>query len=117
MFAYPLASPLVVEDSGEIDYQVAYLQAVFPNQSETSRYHLALMDRDGSNRRVLFPPEGKIGMEPLKNWGAWSPQKMTETQSYFLAIIYQGNLFFVDAATGQAQQITADGLTSRVAWK
>jgi hypothetical protein len=32
-------------------------------------------------------------------------------------LIHQGNLWLVDTVTGEAQQITGDGLTSRVVWK
>ncbi|MCJ7735592.1 MAG: G5 domain-containing protein, partial [Anaerolineales bacterium] len=33
MFAYPLPSPVTAKPSGEASYQVAYLQAIFPEQS------------------------------------------------------------------------------------
>jgi hypothetical protein len=117
MFAYPLASPLLTQESGDIDYRIAYLQAVFPTQSETSRYHLAVMDRDGSNRQVLFPPEENPALEPQLNWGAWSPESMPESGNYDLAVLYDGNLWLVDAVTGEATQITGDGLTTRVIWR
>ncbi|MBN2550070.1 MAG: G5 domain-containing protein [Anaerolineales bacterium] len=117
MFAYPLASPLMTFDTGEIDYQIAYLQAIFPDQSETSRYRLAVMDRDGSNRRTLFPQEEGSGLEPQLYWGAWSPAIMPESGNYALAVLYQGNLWLVDVITGEAVQVTSDGLTSRVLWK
>jgi hypothetical protein len=117
MFAYPLASPLQSPSTGEIDYQIAYLQAAFPEQSETSRYRLVVMDRDGSNRRTLFPPAENTGMAPEQHWGAWSPAPLSESASYNLAVLYQGNLWLVDAATGEAFQITGDGLTTRVLWR
>lgn len=60
MFAYPSASPFV---NGE-GYTLAYLQAIFPEQSETSKYRLVWMDCDGSNRSNIFPPEGSPGLEP-----------------------------------------------------
>jgi hypothetical protein len=122
MFAYPLASPLQAQPSGEQSYQVAYLQASFPDQSETSRYRIMVMDRDGSNRQFLFPAEGTQGLIPQREWGAWSPAPMPETGHNALAVIYQGNLWLVDAGAGQAQnpaawQITGDELTSRVVWR
>ncbi len=55
MFAYPLASPLQQLGTGDLEYQIAFLQAENPERSDTSRYRLAVMDRDGSNRRSLFP--------------------------------------------------------------
>jgi resuscitation-promoting factor RpfB len=117
MFSYPLASPIQPQPDGEKAYQVAYLQSIFPLQSETSRYHLVLMDRDGSNKRVLFPVEGAPGLTPLKDWGVWSPSPLDDTRSLVLAVIYQDNLWFVDTEAGSARQITGDGLVSRLDWK
>ncbi len=116
MFAYPLASPLQ-NPGGELDYQIAYLQALFPEQSETSRYRLAVMDRDGSNRRMIFPSEESAGLDPQQRWGAWSPQALPGSNHYALAALYQGNLWLVDAATGEAWQVIGDGLTTRVLWR
>jgi resuscitation-promoting factor RpfB len=117
MFSYPLPSPLQIKDSGENAYQIAFLQSIFPTQSETSRYRLALMDRDGSNRRILFPPEGSPGINPQNGWGAWSPVGMEGSESSSLAVIYQDNLWMVDIESGEARQITGDDLVSRVDWK
>jgi len=117
MFSYPLASPVQSSPSGEIDYQIAYLHAIFPRQSDSSRYRLAIMDRDGSNRRELFPPEETIGIEPQLGWGAWSPTSMPETGNFVIAIIYQGNLWLVDSVTGEPLQITGDKLTNRIIWR
>jgi resuscitation-promoting factor RpfB len=117
MFSYPLTSPVQVKPDGEKAFQVAYLQSIFPLQSETSRYHLMLMDRDGSNKRVLFPVEGAPGFSPQKNWGSWSPAPLDDTGSHALAVIYQDNLWIIDTVTGSARQITGDGLISRIDWK
>ena len=117
MFSYPMPSPLQTLSSGENDYQIAFLQSIFPTQSETSRYRLAVMDRDGSDRRILFPSEGSPGLIPQAGWGVWSPGKLEDTESYHLAVIYQNNLWMVDAQNGEARQITGDDLVSRVDWK
>jgi resuscitation-promoting factor RpfB len=117
MFSNPLPSPLRSLSSGENHYQIAYLQSIFPTQSDNSRYRLAVMDRDGSDRRILFPAEGSPGLIPQSGWGAWSPEKMEGSDSYHLAIIYQNNLWMVDVDSGEARQITGDDLVSRVDWK
>jgi resuscitation-promoting factor RpfB len=117
MFAYPLVSPIQLQATGEKSYQVAYLQAAFPSQSETSRYRLMVMDRDGSNPKALFPAEGVPGLTPQREWGAWSPSPLPASSHFAITVIYQGNLWLVDTATGETQQITGDNLTSRVAWK
>lgn len=116
MFAYPVASPALNSPDGESEYWVAYLQAVFPNQSNSSPYRLAVIDRDGSNRRNLFPPEGEPGIEPQKV--AWSPEVLPETGKLYLAVIHEGNLWLVDSSGVEpARQVTGDGLVTRVDWK
>jgi hypothetical protein len=32
-------------------------------------------------------------------------------------VIYQGNLWLVDAATGKGHQVTGDGLIQKIDWK
>jgi hypothetical protein len=115
MFAYPIASPAKELLSGEKSYQIAFLQAIFPVQSETSRYRVVVMDRDGSNRKVLFPEEGSPGLDPQEL--VWSPQALKEQGNLVIAVLSENNLWFVDSVSGQAWQITGDGLTSRVDWK
>ncbi len=114
MFAYPSASP-VRQNGQEKAYQLAYLQAIFPDQSETSRYRLVAMDRDGSNRRILFPPADSVGLEPQTP--VWAPQPIPAQVGDFLAIVYQGNLWLLDSGSGQAYQVTGDGLISMIDWK
>lgn len=109
MFSYPtLSTP---NDQNRV--KIAYLQSIFPEQSETSRYRLMVMDRDGSNRTNIFPPDGSPGIEPQNV--VWSPDKSSDTSQ--IAFIYQNNLWLVDSNTGQAQQITGDNLINRVDWK
>ncbi|MEN8173154.1 MAG: G5 domain-containing protein [Chloroflexota bacterium] len=117
MFAYPLPSPIQSRPLEKRAYQVAYLQAIFPLQSETSRYRLVVMDRDASNQHELFPPSELSGIEPQKNWGAWSPKKISSDGGYALAVLYLGNIWLVDSHTGQSWQITGDGRINRVDWQ
>jgi hypothetical protein len=115
MFAYPVTSPLQTLVSGEQFYQVAFLQALSPRQSRDSKYQLAVMDRDGSNRRVIFPPEGAPGLDPQRL--AWSPVADESTGGFLIAFIYQGNLWLVDVVSGQVQQLTGDGLVTAMDWR
>ncbi len=117
MFAYPLPSPITPKSTGEAAYQIAFLQAIFPDQSETSRYRVVIMDRDGSNQRALFPPEEAPGIEPQGEWGAWSPQIEDESADHTLAILYQGNIWLIDPLSGEARQITGDGRINRLDWR
>ena len=117
MFSYPIASPTQGEQDDGSEYQIAFLQAQFPNQSGTSRYQLAVMDRDGSNRVELFPTEDMTGLEPQRHWGAWSPSPMGVNDAYTIAMIYEGNIWLIDTDSGEAIQVTGDGLTTRVLWQ
>jgi hypothetical protein len=114
MFAYPAVSPL--RPSGDEDaYQVAFLQAIFPEQSETSRYRVVVMDRDGSNQRNVFPPADSPGIDP--QIPVWAPEPLEGQSGDFILLVYQGNLWLIDTSSGQAFQVTGDGLISRADWK
>ena len=113
MFSYPSSSPNFGE-SDKIDFKVGFLQAIFPNQSETSRYRLVIMDRDGSNRKTIFPPEGLTGIEPQAP--AWAP-KSTLINAEYIGFLYQGNIWLIDTLSEFSQQITGDGLIERIDWK
>jgi Tol biopolymer transport system component len=116
MFAYPKTSPQQTFQSGESGYQIAFLQSLNPGQSETSRYRLVVMDRDGSNQQALFPQEGEPGLEPQQP--AWSPTSLPDKGRHWIAVSYEGNLWLVDAqGLEEPQQITGDGLVSRYDWK
>lgn len=124
MFSYPSPSPLqqneVISDTTNVEgnfenfYQIAYLEAIFPNQSETSRYKLNIMDRDGSNRKLLFPRDGSQGIEPQKI--IWSPID-DNLRSHLIALLYQNNIWLIDTITEQTFQITGDGTTVKIDWK
>ncbi len=116
MFAYPLASPLQELANGIQDYQVAYLQSLSPGQSETSRYRVGVMNRDGTNRRLVFPADENTGMAPDQFWGAWAPATLPESGDTALGILYQGNLWILDLTLSNAVQVTGDQLTTRLIW-
>jgi hypothetical protein len=73
------------------------------------------MDRDGSNQRAIFPPSDVPGLEP--QIPVWAPEPLEGQAGDFLGLVYQGNLWLVDSGSGQAFQVTGDGLISRVDWK
>lgn len=112
MFAYPSVSPSQTKPSGEIAYQLAYLQAISPLESDTSSYRLMVLDRDGSNTRLVFPPEGEPGID-LQELGpaTWAPDGDR------IALIYRGDLWIVDARTGIGQHLTGDGQTISKDWE
>jgi hypothetical protein len=108
LFCYPVLS--TKDASGYI--RVGYLSAIFPTQSETSRYNLYVMDRDASNRKKLYPSEGQQGLDPQLI--AWSPGSRSTS---FLAFIAQGNLMLSELPSGVVKQVTGDGSIARVIWR
>ena len=106
------ASPKFSAFSGASDQfpvgYLAYLQARNPLNSINDEYDLVIADRDGSNARRLFPPAGQDGLEPQEI--AWSPY------GRHVALIYQGNLWIVEAETGRSQQLTVDGGATSPQW-
>jgi Tol biopolymer transport system component len=112
MFAYPSVSPSQIHPSGEISNQVAFLQAIAPLASESSSYRLMVMDRDGSNLRSLFPEAGQPGIAQGELAPpVWSPDGNR------VALVYRGDVWIIDVATGAGQQLTGDGLATTLDWK
>jgi Tol biopolymer transport system component len=103
MWAAPSYAP-------EGDY-VAFAHARSPYTSQTSGYDLYLMDRDGSDRRLLFPPEGEIGLEYYPEMMAWGPGGDR------LIVVYQGNLYLITAADGEVRQLTDEVSVKAVLWR
>jgi len=116
MFAYPLPSPIQTKTSSEKAFQIAFLQAIFPDQSDTSSYRLMVMDRDGSNRHEIFPSKDDPGIQPNKYWGQWSPEPLETTGNFVIATLYLGDIWLVDPITGDNWQVTGDGLIDRLIW-
>lgn len=115
MFSYPVPSAVIELSSEEQAHMVAFLQARFPLQSETSRYDLVRMDRDSSNKLRLFPPDGSEGLQPQQL--VWSAGELRDSGNFAIGLVFQQNFWIVDSITGEAWQITGDGLTSRIDWK
>jgi hypothetical protein len=88
---------------------IAYAEAHTPSNSYESRYVLKVMDRDGSNKRVLFPAEGQAGIARPVIYD-WSPSGRQ------LVVLYLGNLYLVDPSEGQARQLTGDGQSTHLDW-
>ncbi len=110
LFCYPIPSnPADTED-----YLVGFLSAILPDQSETSRYALNIMDRDGSNRKKLYPSEGLQGLDPQLI--SWSPIEDTE-MGQWLAFSAKGNMMLVEIPSGTIKQVTGDGSISRIVWR
>jgi hypothetical protein len=88
---------------------IAFGRARSPYASQTSSYDLHLMDRDGSDRRLIFPTDEEIGLTYPEI--AWSPD---ETR---IAVVYQENLYLIDVPVGDVHQLTANGGVTAVEWQ
>ena len=108
MWASPHWSLFYHLKEGLADF-IAYGQADEPFHSQNSRYRLYLADRDGSNRRVIFPPPMEPGiMDPSQmDWSPYGPQ---------LVVSYQGNLYLVDVEARRFHQLTEDGNSFHPCW-
>ena len=88
---------------------VAFGDARSPYASQTSGYDLYVMDRDGSDRRLLFPPPEEIGLEyPEMAWGPGGDR---------LIVVYQGNLYLIYVTTGEVNPLTDEGGVTAVRWQ
>ena len=112
MFAYPSPGPMMRGRAYEQGYNVAFLQAVRPLESDRSKYQLMVSDRDGSNGRAVFPPEGEPGVSPGEIGDVeWSPDGSQ------IALIYEGNLWIIDLTTGEGHPLTGDGQVTMIDWR
>lgn len=115
MFAYPKTSPWRETSRGDDNYLISFLQALSPRQSRSSDYQLKVMDRDGSNLKGVFPIEAGQGLAP--NDYFWLPWYAVEDYPFYIALIYQGDLWLVDIDSGEAQLLTEGGLVTALDWK
>jgi hypothetical protein len=88
---------------------IVFGRARSPYVSQTSSYDLYVMDRDGSDRRSLFPPAEEVGLSyPQLAWGPGGDS---------LVAVYQGNLVLITLADGAALPLTSDGSATAVRWR
>jgi Tol biopolymer transport system component len=87
---------------------IAYGAAMTPLQSVNSRYAIYLMDRDGSNKRRIFPYQEELGVQYPEL--AWSPDGED------LLFIYNGNLYLTGSGGGLPKQLSTDGQASHPRW-
>ena len=67
-----------------------------------------ILDRDGSNQRLLFPEAGRPGLEPQQV--AWS------ADARLLAFTWQEQLWLVDVDSAEAWPFPFSGVVSRIEW-
>jgi hypothetical protein len=89
--------------------QIVFGMAETAYASDTSRYFIYVMDRDGSNRRLLFPMAGQPGIRGLPDFDI-SPDGRS------VVVAYQGDLYWINLNTGLTRRLTADGSISLPRW-
>lgn len=109
MWTAPAWSPARLLPDGERESTIAFGVALSPRSSQDSRYDLYVMDRDGSNRRKLFPPADLPGLVAPDL--AWSPDGRQ------MVIAHQGHLYLLGLDNGSWQQLTADGQSGQPRWR
>ncbi|HSD84913.1 MAG TPA: G5 domain-containing protein [Anaerolineae bacterium] len=91
------------------DSQIVFGMAETSYASDTSRYSLYIMDRDGSNRNLLFPTDGQPGIRGLPDFDV-SPDGRS------VIVAYQGDLYWINLNTGLTRRLSADGSLSLPRW-
>jgi hypothetical protein len=87
---------------------IAFGEAVNPLQSVNSRYTIQLIDRDGSNKRQLFPFRNQTGVQLPEM--VWSP---TGSELLF---VYNGNLYLTSSPGSPPRQLTINSQASHPQW-
>ncbi len=87
---------------------IAFGQAVNPLQSVDSRYSIQLMDRDGSNKRQLFPFQTEPGVQ--------FPELVWSSEKDDLLFTYNGKLFLTTTRGAPPQQLMTDGQATLPQW-
>jgi Tol biopolymer transport system component len=109
IWATPTWSPDYADaGAGGRNSQIVYGRARSPYESVSSGYDLYIMDRDGSNRRRLFPPEGELGLKkPEVAWGPTGRQLIT---------LHQDDVYLIDLAQDLVRRLTIDSSVQAVEW-
>jgi resuscitation-promoting factor RpfB len=104
MWASPVWSPANALGESRIAFGIA----LAPSDSERSRYALGVMDRDGGNRRQIFPFPGDPGLVVVQL--TWAPNANQ------LAAVRDGDVWLFDFAANRWAQLTANGASSLPRW-
>ncbi len=110
MWASPSWSPAQPADWELWQSLIAWGRAQSPYESVTGYYDLYVMDRDGSNRRRVFPqdPQESQGVRhPEIAWGPTGDQLVT---------VQRNDLFLLDLNLNLVRQLTNDGNVRSPRW-
>jgi hypothetical protein len=89
------------------DAGIAFGEALNPLQSVNSRYTIQLIDRDGSNKRQLFPLQEQTGVQfPELVWSS----------SNQLLFVFNGNLYLTSDQGSPPRQLTVNSQAGQPQW-
>jgi resuscitation-promoting factor RpfB len=88
--------------------RIAFGVALSPTDSERSRYALYAMDRDGGNKKQIFPQASDNGLTVVQT--AWSPNTRQ------LIAVRDGDLWLYDFASSRWSQLTANNAGALPRW-
>ena len=87
---------------------IAFGEALEPFQSVNSRYKIQVIDRDGSNKKQLFPFQSEPGVRlPELQWSADGQE---------LLFVYNGNLYQTSYNGAPPTQLTLDSQINHLRW-
>ncbi len=104
MWAAPVWSP----PNARGESQIAFGVSLAPSDSERSLYTLNVIDRDGGNKKQIFPLSNEDGLSVIQV--AWSPDAKQ------LVAVRDGDLWLYDLASGRWAQLTANGASALPRW-
>lgn len=116
MWAASSFSPsITVPGSDGTTGRLAWLQARERYNSIYSEYDLVVADRDGSNQKLIFPGADRPGIRK-SDFGLSATDMTWSPDAQHIAVVYLGDIWLVDVATGAGRQISFDGGASNPVW-
>jgi len=88
--------------------RIAFGVALEPSNSEKSRYALDVMDRDGGNKKQIFPQAKEDGLVAMRL--VWSPDARQ------LIAVRDNDLWLYDFASARWSQLTANAASAQPRW-
>ena len=102
------ASPAWSPPDARGESRIAFGVAVAPSNSERSRYSLLTMDRDGGNKKQIFPTREEDALTITQV--AWSPDAKQ------LIAVRDSDLWLYDFAASKWSQLTDNGASALPRW-
>ena len=102
------ASPAWSPPDARGESRIAFGVAVAPSNSERSRYSLWTMDRDGGNKKQIFPKTNEDALTIAQV--AWSPDAKQ------LIAVRDSDLWLYDFAASKWSQLTDNGASALPRW-